>query len=267
MADLGALVHPLLKPSAFDATERKKELLMYRLIVFSVLALSIFSSHRGRADERPQEEIEINKIFFPQTGYDDNDNIQVMVEGDLPDPCYVLGKQSIDHDPISRKITVHQYAWRRNTDICNSGDLLGESPFSEEVSLGKLKSGDYVVNSRKLHVETARMSATDNLNYAQISGLGMPDFLPPNRHAMLKISGTFLTPCSHLRLPIAVQKQGDVFVILPEEVNPGTCGHWPTYFEQEIDLGVLPGGEYLVHIRSKNGRVVEKTLRVFKEAA
>jgi hypothetical protein len=47
-------------------------------------------------------------------------------------------------------------------------------------------------------------------------------------------------------------------------VNEGECGHWPTYFEQEIDLGILPSGEYLVHVRSKIGRVVEKTVMVFK---
>jgi hypothetical protein len=237
---------------------------MYHLLIGSLLALTALSSQYGLADDQPQEEVAVHKIFFPQTGYDDNDNIQVVIEGELPDPCYVLGKQSIVQDPLHHSITIHQYAWRRNTDICNTGDLLGESPFSEEVSLGKLKPGDYSVLSRNLHVETARMTAVDNLNYAQVTGMIMPDFLLPHQPLKLRISGSFSSSCSHLRLPLKVQKQGDVYVVLPEVVNEGECGHWPTYFEQEIDLGILPSGEYLVHVRSKNGRVVEKTVMVFK---
>lgn len=237
-----------------------------------LVILCLAAGPLAKADVPPQVEIPVRRVLFPVSGYDDNDNVQIIVEGDLPDPCYVLGKQSLSRDSAGA-ISVHQYAWRRQGDACDTGDLLGESPFSEEVSLGRLKAGDYSVafspddaktEYRKLHIDPARVSTTDAFNYARVSTLKTPDIVLEGQHAQIGLSGPLSSSCNKLKDPISVERQGDTIVILPVEIAGGDCGWSYRTFEKTIDLGVLPVGEYLVHVRSKNGKAVEKTFSVLR---
>lgn len=238
----------------------------------SILALCLAPLYAAAADNPAQVEVPVTRVMFPAKGYDDNDNVQIVIEGDLPDPCYVLGKQQISQDP-SGVITVHQYAWRRQGDACDTGDLLGESPFSEEVSLGRLKPGDYrvafvpdedKVQYKPLRVDVATMSATDDFNYARVTTLKVPDVVLEGQHAQIAISGPFSSSCNKLKEPIGVERVGESLVIRPIEINLGDCGWVLRTFDKAIDLGVLPPGEYLVHVRSKNGKAVEKTFKVIR---
>ena len=237
-----------------------------------LIVLCLASGHLALADGPSQVEVPIRRVIFPVRGYDDNDNVQIVVEGDLPDPCYILGHQILTKDATGA-FSVHQFAWRKQGDLCDTGDLLGESPFSEEVSLGRLEAGDYNVafspeddktDYRKLHIDVAPVSASDTFNYARVTTLRTPDVVLEGKHAQVEISGPFTSSCNKLKEPMSVQRQGDTIVILPVEINLGDCGWVYRTFDKTIDLGVLPPGEYLVHVRSKNGKAVEKTFNVVR---
>ncbi len=206
-------------------------------------------------------EVPVQRVFFPTQGYDDNDNIQVIIEGELPDPCYVLGKQTISRGP-SGKVTIRQFAWRRESTVCNSGDLLEEGAYSEEVSLGRLSAGTYQVNNRNLKVDVAPVSSLDNLNYARVTGLLTRDVVLTSGDVQITISGTLGSSCDQIKEPIDVQRQGDTIVIRPIEVRVETCERTPVNFEKTIQVGKLPQGEYLVHVRAKNGKALQRTFDV-----
>ena len=116
---------------------------MIRVMMISALISSPLLCS-GVAKAVDQEEVPVEKVFVPSVGYDDNDNVVIRVEGTLPDPCYVLGKTEVKALP-NNTFEVHQYAWRRDTGVCAGGDDLAESPFSEDVTLGRLSVGDYKV--------------------------------------------------------------------------------------------------------------------------
>jgi hypothetical protein len=224
------------------------------------------------ASDPEQVEVPVRRVMFPVRGYDDNDNVQLLVEGELPDPCYVLGRQRVDVD-ASGTITVHQLAWRRSGGACDSGDLLGTSPFSEEVSLGRLKAGQYRVayapddqsqEFRDLSVGVAPVATMDDFNYARVTDLQVPDVVLQGQKAQVRLSGPFASSCNRLKEPVAVERIGDTFVIRPIELQLGDCGWSLRTFVKTIDLGALPPGEYLVHVRSKNGRAVERTFSVLR---
>jgi hypothetical protein len=242
-----------------------------KILPLLVLSLaSIGTANASSTDEPTLVEVPVRRVFFPAQGYDNNDNIQIVIEGDVPDPCFVLGNPTVSRDAAG-VITVHQFAWRRHNDVCNEGDLLGESPYSEEVSLGMLKAGDYRIafspdddktDYRKLHVEVAPVRTTDNFNYARVTSLQVRDVILEGDSVMVTLGGPFTESCNHLKEPVAFERLGDTIVIRPIELNLGDCGWSLHYFEKKIDLGVLPPGEYLVHVRSRNGKVIEKTFRV-----
>ena len=151
--------------------------------------------------------------------------------------------------------------------------MLGESPYSEEVSLGRLKTGDYQIaftpdedqtSYRTLHIDVAKVSATDEMNYARVSNLNVPDVVIEGQPARVTISGVYASPCDRLMDPMLVQKQGDTFVIRPVEVKTADCNVNNRTYDKTLDLGVLTPGEYLIHVRSSNGKAVEKTLLVLK---
>ena len=128
-------------------------------------------------------EVPIQRVFFPATGYDNNDNVQIRIVGVLPDPCYVLGRQQVTQGASPDEWIVHQFAWRRTTGICDTGDLLEETPFSEDVSLGRMKAGIHrigflsdgsKVEFKPITVEPARVSTLDEMSYLNVSDLSLP---------------------------------------------------------------------------------------------
>jgi hypothetical protein len=218
------------------------------------------------------EEVPVEKVFVPARGYDDNDNVVIRVEGTLPDPCYVLGNTSIKVLP-DKTFEVHQFAWRRNTGVCAGSDDLPESDFSEDVSLGQLNIGDYKViqhpsedqtTFRSFSIAAAKVNALDDFNYANVTQASVSDVISAGTEVKVTFSGTFSSSCNSISA-IKVEQQADVFVVRPIEQQGGDCGYILKSFTQEVDLGVLPQGEYMVHIRAKNGRAVERTFLVLNE--
>lgn len=219
-------------------------------------------------------EVPIQRIFFPATGYDNNDNVQIRVVGVLPDPCYVLGRQKITRGASPSDWIVHQYAWRRNTGICDTGDLLEETPFSEDVSLGRMKAGIHRIGFlsegskpefKPITVEPARVSTLDDVSYLHVSDLSVPAVILQGKKAVMALGGILPNTCNQVTGALAVQWQGDVAVIRPVEVlGGGDCAKIVRTFELSLDLGLLPPGEYLIHVRSRGGKAVQKTFRVLK---
>ena len=242
-----------------------------RVLSFSIFAMTL--SLGAQANSVPRIDVPIRRVFFPSTGYGSGEDIQIVVEGELLDPCYVL-------DPpravllADGRIAPHLQAWRDQAGACDTGDLLGGSPFSEQISLGTLPPGDYQVafnpddssiEYRKLHVETLRANALGR--DVRVTALRVPDITLEGQAVRVTLSGTLSSACHHLDEPVASSRQGDTIVIHPVETRRSQCDAVLQAFEKTINLGVLPPGEYLVHVPSQTGHAVEKTLTVIRTHA
>lgn len=217
------------------------------------------------------EEVAIEKVMVPSSGYDDNDNVVILVEGTLPDRCYVLGKTEVQSLP-DNTFEVRQYAWRREGGICSGRDDLDESPFSVDVSLGRLNAGDYKVvqhpqegqtTFRSFNVSKALLTSMDQLNYANVTEVTVADAVMVGQNVRVTLRGILASSCNVVS-EVKVERQGDVFVLLPIEVQKGDCGYVLRNFSREVDLGKLTEGEFLVHVRAKNGRAVQRTVSVLR---
>lgn len=110
----------------------------------------------------------VEQLFVPK-GFDNNDNVEVMVTGNFPNTCYSRNKVEVKiHDEIV-DVTVTALSTKEDNDVCENIQI----PFMESVTIGNLQAGDYkiIVNKKlsdKLNVETASSRSVDNHLYAQI---------------------------------------------------------------------------------------------------
>ena len=102
-------------------------------------------------------------------GFDDNDNIQVTVDGYFSNSCYKVGPTAVKF--AAPNIIVQQYAYKYS-GMC----LQIIVPFHQTVNLGILKSGTYhIVDGSSgtrlgaLPVTVAKSSSADDYLYAPVS--------------------------------------------------------------------------------------------------
>ena len=77
------------------------------------------------------------RTFAPR-GFDDNDQIQIVVEGKLDNDCYRLEAPSVRVDSASRQITVQPQASYYNW-LC----LEVLVPWTQVINVGRLAAGDW----------------------------------------------------------------------------------------------------------------------------
>jgi len=231
---------------------------MSHFMIFSMLlsmpliaAAPFGSAHAAAAEQaRSLTEVPVRNVLFPPTGYDDNDHVMVRITGEMPDRCFVLGTPSVTEEDGGRTLIVHQFAWTRGEGApCSPErgphDPLGV-PYSQDVSLGKLGSGAYRVGR----------------NYARVDSVVVPSRILRENRVTATLAGTFASSCNRLVSPISVRRTGDVIVVEPIELQLGDCGWSLNFFERSVDLGRLPPGEYLLHVRAAGGVAVQKTFEV-----
>lgn len=115
----------------------------------------------------------VDHLFVPQ-GFDNNDNIEVVVTGKFPNPCFIRNKVDVqvDKNKILVNITALQKEDKRN-EICSPMPV----PFSESVTIGSLQGGEYeiVVNKgskfeqlKKMNVAVSSSNSVDDYIYASV---------------------------------------------------------------------------------------------------
>ena len=242
-----------------------------------IAALSLMGS-RGHADvenddlQEQMVEVPVLKVFVPFSGYDNNDTIQLVIQGEFPNPCFTLAKSVVK---VSGKtIEAHQMAWVRRDGNCGSGDLIDAPvPFTSEVKVGRLKAANYTVNYqsesgttlRPFTVSVAKKISVDDFTYAAVSGVSVIDSLPEGTEVKAQLSGVLTSTCARLVEPIEKKVIGDVIVLLPEQVFDlgRDCRPAKIPFNQEVNLGALKPDSYLLHVRSMVGKAVFKAFEVY----
>jgi hypothetical protein len=215
----------------------------------------------AKAEDTQLVAIQVAKIFVP-TGFDDNDEIQVVLDGQLPDGCHRLAHSEIKRDAGSDSIVAVQWARK----------FPGQCPivfvdFSTVVNLGRLPAGDYEISSpglqaRPLSIEAAPSDGQDNYIYANLESVYVESGDGPVFKA--ELTGSMTNSCLKWQ-DIKVLDQGDVLVILPilSYEDNGNCQSISEPFTKLVPLpGALPDGRNLVHVRSMNGQSVNHVFEV-----
>ncbi len=260
---------------------------MKKSVASFVIALSASASQASPAFAQalaPAEvarpvEVALSNVFLPATGYDDNDNVLALVDGLLPNGCYSLGHTETVAKP--QGFALRQFALRKVDGVCAPGqelpaDVAAPVPFSHEISFGRLESGSYAIEfasreggrkTRNFGVEKARVASVDNLRYAAITSVYVPDILSASTEAgefKLLLAGLLTSSCVELADEIKVERVDDVIVVLPptKTVFSGSCLPFTRSFATEVAIAIPPAGRYMIHVRSLNGNAVSRLFTV-----
>lgn len=200
--------------------------------------------------------IAADRLFVPD-GYDQNDEIIVVLDGSLPDTCYQIKKPEFKIDEAHFTIVITPQAWI-NTGNCVATPV----PYSLEVDFGTLKPGIWevdVVNSnihRDLKVDPSASASPDDFVYAPVEQARI-EFNQPQGRKELILKGHIFANCLDWQA-ISILDQGEVIVVLPvlKRISE-QCESANLAFTKRVNLPTtMSPGRHLVHIRSLNGRAL-----------
>lgn len=219
------------------------------------------------------EDVQITKVYAPTKGFDDNDQIEVVTEGVLPNPCYTLAKTIIG-PKVNNSFMVRQTAWRSKEGACNTGDLIDDPvPYISVGVVGQLNKGDYAaqftnkggeLDKKVFNVEEASSKAVDNFDYAAIQNVDAKEIFYEGTEVVVTLNGVWTTKCQEFKKPIAIEKQDDVFLVLPIlKQTDDKCEKGTFPVAEKVSLGKLAAGTYLVHSRSRGGKAIYRQIQVW----
>lgn len=255
---------------------RKLTALMLGVAV--VLGLGQNTVKASSPNETLKVEIPVKALLTPLHGFEEKNNVQVVLYGALPNACYSLGEAKVEADHEKRVITIRQYAIKQTDGVCAQEPTMADFmkmrvPFTSEVTIGHLAAGDYHLlfnqqgNSqgiRSLSVSPNVTPLGDTLPYAMVSSAVISDVVNGADDVVVTLTGVLNSTCTQLDQNVRVLNEGDVFVVMPTiRVEKGVmCAQALIPFEKQVNLGKTVPGLHLIHTRSMNGKSVNKVIHV-----
>jgi hypothetical protein len=236
---------------------------------FAVVALAALPS-LANAQDAPVKPNLINLppqyVFAPQ-GYDDNDNVQITISGDLPSTCFKSGPATAEVDAKQKTITIKNQSYFYSGCWC----LYVSMPFTKTIDVGVLPAGEYniLVETKKgealprgkFFVRQASAREPDDYVYALVEGTQVDPSeasTPAGAPKTLKISGLLTSNCMDLAKVKVTYRAPNVIEVQPivKITNEWSCDSERRPFSQDVTLSPPWAGRTLVHIRSMNGQAV-----------
>ena len=223
-------------------------------------ALLSFAASVAFADGSALVALSSERTFAPR-GFDDNDQIQIVIEGKLDNDCYRLDQPRVIVDESSHQVRVQPmgryFQWH-----C----LEVMVPWTQVIQVGHLPAGDWSISvegqpqPERMSVNVSNTVSPDDFVYAPVDSLSVN---ARGAVATATIKGHFSTRCADFE-EIKVIDSGKTIEILPI-MRAGTaarCERADTQFEKVITLPAKAAGRYLVHVRSLNGQALNQVFEV-----
>ncbi len=183
------------------------------LFVSALLASSSLFAQATTVVDAP-----LDHLFIP-SGFDNNDNVEVVVTGKFPNPCYTRNDISVDvkNDVIMIDVTARMEEDQENR---RCEDL--KVPFSETVRVGSLQAGDYKIIVNKgseyelrgaVDIAVSTSSSVDEHIYAQVDYIELGFTGGLSGDALL--IGSSISPCLALDRVEYLSNKKDTFSVLP----------------------------------------------------
>lgn len=242
-------------------------------IYLSVAALSVFASSIAFSETeidptifQPQTVRMLPKNTFLPTGFDDNDNAQLVISGNLPNICYRVGSAVANVDQKEKKIYIQNFAYRYSGGFCAQVNV----PYMQVINLGILSMGQYQVmvqdDKNQLHsqgllnVAVSKTALPDDFLYAPVDEVSVQaNDLSPDR---LVIRGQFSSDCMHLQEVKVSYRSSHIIEVLPIATMDDTqvCHPVTQPFQSEVQIQASWKGSTLVYTRSLNGQALSKVI-------
>jgi len=208
----------------------------------------------------------IEKIFVPN-GFDDNDNVDVVLHGEFPNDCFRVGNVTAEVMEAERIIKVTATSLQYQGTAC--AEML--VPFVQQIKVGVLKAGPYrvVVNDKleaaaPFFVKPRITEAADDHFYAPVEFAELvttkrgPQFVQLTGRYPIPVKGCIMID------EIRVRREGDVIVVLPimHPYDGEACADHKLEFKKDVALDFVFKGEGLLHVRAVNGNSYNRFINV-----
>lgn len=201
--------------------------------------------------------------LFAPPGFDDNDNVQVVVHGQLINTCYKVAPPTVNVDRAHHLITVSAQAYVYPGCWC----LQVLVPFTQTIDLGILPAGHYqvveynkagtLIHQASLPVSVAITSNPDDALYAPVKNAKV-DLGAPGSAKTLVLGGTFSSDCMELQEVKVLHRLPNIIEVLPIAAykTGSECKPSPQPFEARVTLPETVPGDTLIYVRSLNGQAL-----------
>ncbi|HXW52719.1 MAG TPA: hypothetical protein VEL47_01310, partial [Myxococcota bacterium] len=191
-------------------------------------------------------------------GFDANDDVEVIVTGDVPDSCHKrpMGQAKI----LDGKIVIDMTATKiTGADVVC---IKARIPYVVSVSLGQLGQGDYTVainagqkseKTSMLFVDAAGSDSIDNFTYANVTNI-----TKSSDNTKLFLEGAHPSSCMEIEeIQLIPNDTGDTIAVLPivKQVT-SSCDRMTKPFKIEIIVPNPQKQGVIYHVRRIDGRAV-----------
>lgn len=223
-----------------------------------VLILASIISLNAKAERPPKiVDVALLKSYVP-IGFDDNDRVELTVEGSFSDTCHKVAYSRVEVDPEHHALRIWQFAYQYS-GICTQLFV----PFSETVRVGVIGAGVYDIFDGvsgkwlgQLPVVRSTHAGADDYLYAAVDDAFLIADAKGNK--ALTLCGEVTDRCTFLR-EVRVLYYRDVIVVQPiAERIEGRCAPTRARFTKTVPLAPELKGTYLLHVRSMNGNSINK---------
>ncbi len=243
-----------------------KSVLVCLVVIFSVMGVNEGSA--SAQDLKPALVVQAPENVFTPMGFDDNDNAQLVLFGNLSDTCHKTGPVTAVVSNVQKSITVRDSVYVYSSGWC--ADVL--TPYLEVVNLGMLAQGDYLVVAEKpdgtfksmatLPITLARRSSPDDYLYAPVDHLHVAR-LSGTESSEIVLSGVFHNTCMVLKDTKVTYRQNNVIEVLPIAAMAASgCKPEARTFETTVKLNPTLHGRTLIHVRSLNGQSLNQVVEL-----
>lgn len=219
-----------------------------------VATLFVTGAFAGTPEER---QVPIEHVYAP-SGFDDNDNVEIIITGNLPNLCHKApsSKVSVYDKTIEIKVTSLYYG--ENNPFCPQMSV----PFVEKISLGLLEKGEYEIlvnrdgqfeKTERILISDSQSDDVDMYNYAYV------EYVEKELGSdIVRLKGFHVSDCFILDRIEYFSNNKDTYSILPilKQVS-NFCPRKQTPFSYRFRVpNELPAGKILLHVRTLNGNSV-----------
>lgn len=203
---------------------------------------------------------------FAPPGFDSNDHSQVVLSGTFTNTCFKAGPAHAEVNPLTQTVEITQKAYYLDSSWC----LQMLVPYTTVVDVGILPPGSYDV---KLIGEQKRQKVMENLSISAAgdSAIGPDEALyalaeeVSLSNDILTIKGKIPGACTTLKEVKVLARKKNIIEVLPllDTANmTAPCSEKFVEFEKEIAFKSPWQGRTLIHVRSLNGRALNKVVEL-----
>lgn len=231
------------------------------VLLFLTGSVSLASVLPTETEERTLVPLSFDTLYIP-SGFDSNDNVQLVGEGFFRNACFSLAPTTVSVDHAGKTIFLLPQAYVYNGPCAQVVQPFVILPFVVEINVGTLEPGTYQILQGPeraiagyVNVARANRDSVDDFLYAPVSEI---DVRQVGAETEIHLSGHMLGSCQRLG-EVKTTVENNVITVYPYAYNVAgdDClrGRFP--FSKTIRVRA-PAGRYLIHVRAQAGEALNR---------